>query len=362
VRVDRLRAVDFRPYAALDVALHPGVTAVVGENGAGKTSLLEALHFGCTGFSPRTSAEAHCVRVGATALRVEIEGEAGGRPFASGVGFQPGAPKRIRVDGVAVRSAERLAERFSCLVFLPDRLALVKRAASVRRAYLDRAVTRLEPRLAEPQAVYARALLQRNALLRRIRAGVAPLAALEPWDDQVAVAGAEVTRARRRLCERLAPLYTERLVELGGARDAVSLQYRPRGDEDAVVLRALLASRRDADVARGATTVGPHLDDVALAERARDVRAYGSQGEQRTAVLALLLAEAALHLRDRGEQPVLLLDDVLSELDARRRGLLVDVVRAHGQAVITATEASHLPSPADRTLEVAGGEAHELAA
>jgi len=361
VRVDRLSAVDFRCYVEVEVELDPSVTAIVGENGAGKTSLLEALHVACTGSSPRTSIEAHCIRTGATSLRVEVDGEAGGQSRRVSVGFAPGVPKRIRVDGVLLRSAADLATRFPCLVFLPDRLALVKRAASVRRAYLDSAVARLEPTLAVVQSDYARALLQRNALLRRIRAGVAAAAALEPWDEIAAVAGARITGARRALCERLAPLYAERLLALGGASDAVALQYVSRGDEDAAVLLRLLAGGRGRDIERCVTGVGPHLDDVLFAERARDVRSYGSQGEQRTAVLALLLAEAALLARERGEWPVLLLDDVLSELDVRRRTLLIEAVRHHGQAVVTTTEAAHLPAPAGRTILVAGGGARVVA-
>jgi DNA replication and repair protein RecF len=355
LRVRAVHAVSFRLYARLDAGLADGLTAVVGANGAGKTSLLEAVHFGCTGYSSRTSAEAQCVREGDELLRVEVEGVSAGRPCRTAVGFRPGEPKRVVVDGAPARSVEALAERWACLVFTPDRLALVKRSAAVRRAYLDRAVARIDPPAARASGGYARALAQRNALLRRVRAGAAPPAALDPWDEQAASLGAEITAARRRLCERLAPLFRERVGRLGGRNDEAWLRYLPRGDEDPAAALAALRAGRRRDVERAVTGSGPHLDDVLLAESARAVRAYGSQGEQRTAVLALLLAEATVLRETRGEPPVLLLDDVLSELDERRRRLLLDAVREHGQTVVTTADPRDLPEPPDRVLEVAAG-------
>ncbi len=197
-----------------------------------------------------------------------------------------------------------------------------------------------------------RALAQRNALLRRIRAGVADAAGLDVWDEQLADQGAALIAARARLCTRLAAPFAAHLEALGGRAGAI-LEYRPRVAADD--LAAALAERRERDITRAATSAGPHLDDVVLHEQARELRSFGSQGEQRTAVLALLLAEATLVTELRGEPPVLLLDDVLSELDVERRARLQQAVRGIGQAIVTTTEAAHLPEPADRVLVVGRG-------
>ncbi len=354
MRVDRLRAVSFRCYESLDAALAPGTTLVVGPNGAGKTSLLEALHVALQGSSPRTSSDTRCIRAGAAFLRVAAAGEQAGRPASTSVASAPGEPRRITIDGAPARSAESLLERWACVVFLPERLDVVKRAPALRRAYVDRAVARLWPAFARTAAVYASALEQRTALLRRIRAGHAAPPALDPWDEQLAQAGAVVNAARRRFCERSEPLFRERLGQLGGRGGDAALSYRSDWPDSPQGLLAALAERRPRDLERLTTSAGPHLDDVELREQGRELRAFGSQGEQRTAVLALLLAEAALLAETRGAPPVLLLDDVLSELDAARRARLLELLPAHGQAIVTATEADGADG-ADRVLQVLDG-------
>ncbi len=355
MRVERVRAASFRCYDRLDVEFAPALTAVVGRNGAGKTSLVEAVHFGCMGYSPRTTQEARCVRAGAELLRVEVDGTAVGVPLRTAVGFRPGEPKRITVDGAPVRSVDRLGERWACLVFTPDHLALVKRAPAVRRAYLDRALGRLVPGYARTAADYGRALAQRGALLRRIRAGGVAPAALDPWDAQLASTGTELVRCRRTVVTRLAPRFRDRVGLLGGAREDAVLDYVTASPDTPEALLEALRSRRARDVERAVTGIGPHLDDVSLSERAREVRDFGSQGEQRTAVLALLLAEADLLAEARGAPPILLLDDVLSELDEERRTRLLDAVRAHGQTVLTTADPRDLPVAPDRLLTVEDG-------
>src|SRR5262249_48339943 len=159
-------------------------TAVVGPNGSGKTSLIEALHFGCLGWSPRTADEARVVRDGASVTRVEVAGAAAGAAFEVSLGFQPHMPKRIVLDGARQRSAEGLAARFALLGFTPDRLAVVKGAPAIRRAFLDRAVARLWPRFGRIAADYSQVLQQRNHLLRRIRSGASSRDSLAAWNAQ----------------------------------------------------------------------------------------------------------------------------------------------------------------------------------
>jgi DNA replication and repair protein RecF len=211
------------------------------------------------------------------------------------------------------------------------------------------------PLFAAPAADYARALAQRNHLLRRIRAGASPAEALDPWDATLAREGALLARARAELAERLAAPMAEALERLGGDPGDAPLRYLPHTEPDAAALAAALAARRSRDVERAATGAGPHLDDFALADGGRDLRRFGSQGEQRRALLALILAEAELLAAERGELPLLLLDDVTSEFDARRRGLLLDALDRFPQAILTTTDDAELEARADATVRVRAG-------
>ena len=361
MRIDRVRATSFRCYAELDCALAPGLTAVVGPNGAGKTSLIEAAHFGCLGWTPRTSDDARVVADGAALTRVTVDVQDGRGPAEVAVGFQPRMPKRITVDGVRRPSADRLAERFVVLVFTPDRLALVKGAPALRRSYLDRAVARLWPRFGQTAAEYARVLSQRNHLLRRIRAGQSSRESLAAWDAQVAQHGAEVAAARLRLVERLAPTFGEQLEAIGGDRAVqprvpTARAGRRRGHR----WRARAAPARD--IERATTGAGPHRDDLALAASGRDVRAFGSQGEQRTALLALSWPRRTCIREVREETPVLLLDDVASELDGDRRRRLLEAVAARGQGVLTTTDAGPLAAYVEAVIAVDAGHVRPSAA
>ena len=341
--VRRLRVRDFRTYESADVALGAGLTVVHGRNGAGKTNLLEALYFGCTGRSCRTNDERRIVRFGQPAARVEVEVEGRDGDHALSVGFQPGEPKRIRVDGVAVEALGEHPSRPLVSVFLPDRLELIKGPPSLRRAHLDQLVVALWPARAATRRSYSQALAQRNALLARVRAGHASRDALATWDAELARHGIALRDDRAAAVSAVAPAVTTIAADLGLA-GAVELRYRPRSSAaDADGLAAELAERGDTDLERGFTTHGPHRDDLALMRDGRDLRLYGSQGEQRLALLALLLAERSVLEAERGAPPLMLLDDVMSELDADRRGRHVERLRGGGQAIVTTTDLAHVP-------------------
>jgi DNA replication and repair protein RecF len=323
----------------------------VGPNGAGKTNLLESLHMAAQGFSPRTRVDAQVIRFGEQGARVAVEGEHGGSPVAVEVTLRLGDAKRARLNGAPLRAAEELRSRLPTLVFTPDRLAVVKGGPAVRRAYFDRALGRLFPSRAAAPTEYAAALAQRNGGLRRLAAGHSTQEALEPWTHRIAELGTELVAARRELIEVLSPAFAEIAAEL--RLGAGELRY---AGEDPTA--AELERRLEQDLARGSTGLGPHLHDIAVTAGGRDLRSFGSQGEQRLAVLSLLLAEAEL-LAQRGEpSPLLLLDDVLSELDPERRSILAGRLRqAGGQALLTATTAEALPVPPDELVEVRPGEA-----
>jgi DNA replication and repair protein RecF len=344
MRVLRLTVRDFRGYHESTAALGDGLTVITGPNGAGKTNLLEALYFGCTGRSCRTSNEREVVRFGQRATRVVVaaEGEDGAHELS--VGFSPGEPKRMRVDGAAVERLVEVSERPLVSVFLPDRLELIKGAPSLRRAHLDQLVGALWPARVATRRAYAQSLAQRNALIARIRVGAGSRNSLHSWDAQLARHGLALMADRRAAVDAVVEPFARWCADLGLSGDP-ALRYRPRSKAStADELAAELRERIDGDLERGFTGHGPHRDDLVATREGRELRAYGSQGQQRLALLALLLAERDALAAHRQSPPLLLLDDVMSELDRQRRRALVDLLRAGGgQSIITATDLDQVP-------------------
>ena len=322
----------------------------VGENGAGKTNLLESLHVGTQGFSPRSRNDAQLVRFGTEAARIELAGARGASRLEIEVTLRPGDAKKAKLNGAPLRAAEQLRSEVSTLVFTPDRLVVVKGGPAARRAYFDRVLGRLYPARTALPAEYGAAVAQRNAALRRVAIGASSRDAVSPWTEQAAVLGADLVAARGETIAALGPAFGERADELGLPEGTLRYEAVPPTSE-------ALEERFDADLERGTTGLGPHLDDIEILAGDRDLRRFGSQGEQRMAVLSLILAEAAL-LTERGPAPpLLLLDDVLSELDEGRRQALARQLEGPGQTLITATGASALPVEPAQLVQVTPGAA-----
>ena len=321
---------------------------VTGPNGSGKTNLVEAIHLAAQGFSFRTRADAQLVRSGCDEGLVRVEGDHAGAAVVAEARVGTRTPKRLVLNGAPLQSAEELRRRVHALVFTPDRLAVVKGGPAARRAYLDRSLGRLLPARADAPAEYGTALGQRNAGLRRVALGVSSREALVPWTARVAETGAALTEARGRAIDLLAGPFAERAGELGLEDARLELVGEP-------ATIATLDARLDRDLERGFTGLGPHLDEIRVLAGTRDLRTFGSQGEQRMAVLALVLAEAELLAGHEGVPPLLLLDDALSELDAARRRILSERVGVLGQAIVTATGAEALPLAPAQLLEVTPG-------
>lgn len=353
---------DFRCHSVMEFRPGEGINVLLGGNGSGKTSLLEGIGFLATLRSFRRAPDASVVRAGqdSAVMRGRFGGEAG----ALEVGLEiPGRGRqRVLVDGKRATGRAEVAERVALVAFLPDDLDLVKRGPVYRREYVDDLVVQLWPAAAADQREYERALRQRNALLRREGRG-APPATLAVWDDRLCVLGATVVRRRLDALEAVGPSLGSFWGEVGETGESIEWCYVAAGlgglDKDSPAaaltegLAAALAAARGEDLERRTTTVGPHRDEVSLFLEGRDLRTRASQGEQRTAALALRVAAFDLLAERRRSAPVLVLDDVFSELDASRRARLVERL-PRGQVFISSTHREDVPV-AGMSWEVAPG-------
>jgi DNA replication and repair protein RecF len=348
VRVVSVSLRDFRTYARAEAHLGEGLTVLHGPNGAGKSNLLEAIYFGCTGHALRTRNERELVRFGQQAARVSVTVHDGSEHHELMVGYGIGAGeersvKRMSCDGASVERLLDVETRPLLGVFVPDRLELLKGSPAPRRAHLDRLVAALWPPRTATRRAYARALAQRNALLAGIRAGRASRSTLPTWDGELARHAIALRKDRERVVELLREPFAARSTQLGLSGEAL-VRYRPRSRAtDVEEFVAELGERLPGELERGYSSHGPHRDELVFVRDGRELRSYGSQGELRLALLALLLAERSVLAERRGRTPLLLLDDVMSELDAQRRELLAHELADGGQSVIATTDLTHVP-------------------
>jgi DNA replication and repair protein RecF len=343
-----LRLESFRGYARLEAVFATGPQLVWGPNAAGKTSLLEAIALLAWGHSHRSTTDPELIRWGDDVARVEgaLVGDrlevALVRPGS--VAAASGARKRIRVNGVA-RRASALGDHLRVVLFAPEDMLLVVGSPALRRATIDRLAAGLWPAYGDALATYGRALQQRNSLLRLIREEAATREELRYWDEPFLASGAEVVAGRHRLLGDLATPLAAAHAEIAPeeAREAaLGLRYLTNapagpdeGPRDALARR--LAETAEKEVWNGTTLIGPHRDDVAFELAGRDLAGFASRGQQRTAILALKLAELDLLAARDGRPPLLLLDDVFSELDPARRSHLVRRIASLPQAFVTTT-------------------------
>lgn len=352
MRVASVEAAPLRSLSALRIELPPGVTSLIGPNGAGKTNLLEALYFALTGRSFRTADRRDLIPFGEALARAEavIDDDDGtSRTLLASVSRSEG--RRHLLDGSPADAATIARHRPPVAVFSPDRLALIKGAPGERRAHLDGFLAARWPARSGLRQRYGQALAQRNALLSRIQAGLGAAADLEVWDAAFAEAAEALSAARSDAVAELAGPFAEAAAELG-LEGPASLEYAPRASLAAAEIRAGLGERREADLRLGRSSWGPHLDELKISAASRSLRRFGSQGEQRAALLALIFAERETLTEARRTTPLLLLDDVMSELDPDRRERLVERLGRGGQTLITAAATDSIP-PAARENAIA---------
>jgi DNA replication and repair protein RecF len=338
----------FRNLADSRTEIGAGIVVVHGPNGAGKTNLLEAVYFGLTGGSFRAGNDRDLIRFGEQGARVELELSEGERLLAA---LDRSGERRHLLSGRPL--AGDAAGRPLVSVFHPDRLQLVKGAPAHRRAHLDRLCAAVWPARADLRRRFGRTLAQRNALVARVRAGLASADALPSWDERLAAEAEPLIEARAEAVQALVAPFAGLTSRLG--LPEASISYRPRAAADRAELAEELARRRAEDLGRAYTSYGPQLDEVELRLDGRQLRRFGSQGQQRLALLTLLFAERSVLIAAGRPAPLMLLDDVMSELDPAHRELLVSLLGDGGQSVITATEAEHVPSASALPIGVSEG-------
>ena len=369
--VRRVELTDFRSYERVAVDLDPGVSVLVGQNGMGKTNLIEALGYVATLDSHRVATDAPLVRSGASSAVIRCALVHDGRELLVELEIVPGKANRARLNRSPVRRPREILGALRMVLFAPEDLELVRGDPAVRRRYLDDLLVARQPRYAGVRADYDRVIKQRNALLRtayltRKVGGTRgqDLSTLAVWDQHLAHHGAELLAGRLELTAALGPHLTKAYDAVAAGRSAASISYASPLGEDlapdrAALEQALLASladRRTAEIERGVTLVGPHRDDLTLALGDLPAKGYASHGESWSYALALRLAAYDL-LRADGIEPVLVLDDVFAELDAGRRERLAELVSGASQVLVTCAVDADVPAALRGAhYEVAGGE------
>lgn len=392
--IEQLSLREFRNYRRLDVALPRGLLLFVGGNAQGKSNLLEAIYLLATTRSLRAGSEGELVnweaaretpavaRLVGTARRrdrsVQVEVSITSRPTSADARGGPlgrlPVSKRLRVNGIARRASDTVGQ-MTAVLFTTHDIDLVGGAPAVRRRYLDITLSQVDPAYLRALQRYGKVVVQRNALLRRIQEGAATFDQLWFWDEEMAREGGYIAGSRGRAVAALSPLARETHLTLSGGDEKLSLVYQPQltrawdgervaaasSDEVASALLQALTSGRQRDVAAGVSLTGPHRDDLLFLLNGMPAAAFASRGQQRTAALALRLAEARFLLERGGEYPILLLDDVLSELDESRRNRIMAAASKFEQVLITSVDADRFDRTSARLYRVAAGQVEPLA-
>lgn len=367
MKLQSLQLYDFRNYETASVSFHPGVNLIVGENAQGKTNLLEAVFYLSTGKSFRTARNQELIRFGAEFADLSCTLFSGGREQSlRAVLFSGRRPRQLYIGGVKQRSAAGLSGVLTTVLFCPDDLLILKSGSSGRRKILDTALCQLRPGYAQALAEYQKLYDSKSRILKDYHDAPSLLEPLPEFNYRMAQVGAVVIAYRAKFLRELSKQARLYHAEFSGGREELSLVYQtvstvtdPFADKKTIFQQLLdhQQAHYRAEMDSGQCLSGPHKDDFETLLGERSVKAYGSQGQTRTAAISLKLAERELFRADTGEEPVLLLDDVLSELDARRQDFVLNQIRS-GQVLITCCEPERITNIGKRIF-VEGGQIRE---
>lgn len=356
---------NFRNYPSLELEWAPGTNIITGANAQGKSNLLEAVNYLSTGASFRGSKDNDLVRWGQNYFYAEGQVAKNGGSFSVSAGFTREGKKVVKVNGNPRKKLSDFIGVLHTVTFSPEDLDIVKSSPARRRKFLDGEMVQLFPPYLHLLWQYQKIVIQRNNLLKEIAEGKSKESLLSVWDDQLVDTGSRIIKKRMDVLRKLSPLarLMHRKITAGG--EELEIIYLGMAEEEIIKAASpeemktlfaekIILSRRD-ELNRRLTLFGPHRDDFRLLINGIDSHKFGSQGQQRTVALSLKLAELELMKAETGEYPVLLLDDVLSELDERRREHLLTVVGKRVQTFITATDVDFDLVDAQLKLEISGG-------
>ena len=351
--VESIELKNYRSYEELHIDLSPGTNILYGDNAQGKTNVLESIYLCCTSKSHRGSKDRDIIRFSQEESHIKLQIRRGNVPCRIDMHLKKNKPKGIAINGIPLRRASELFGVANVVFFSPEDLNLIKNGPSERRRFIDMELCQLSQVYVHSLVQYNRALMQRNKLLKELSFHPEYEDTLDIWDEQLIRYGREVMEQRRSFLAQMDAIVHEIHGNLSGGREDMKLIYAPDTREED--LEQAFKKNRPQDIKQKTTLSGPHRDDMNLMIGGVDVRRFGSQGQQRTAALSLKLSELELMQRISRDNPVLLLDDVLSELDGHRQNQLLSTIR-HIQTIITCTGLDEFVNnrfPIDRIFKVA---------
>ena len=347
MRIESITLKNFRNYTQANIRPCEGVTVLAGANAQGKTNVLEAIHLCCTGRSHRTPRDKEMIRSGQDECYVKVCGIRSDGSHEVEVAISQLGRRRVKVNGAQVSRSGEMLGHINGVLFSPEDLRMIKDGPAERRRFIDMELSQLRPRYYYSLQRYNRALKQRAALLKDIFLGAQTEVSLDPWDSALAFTGSEIMHLRKWFIDKLQIFASEVHTDVSGGNERLELTYEPSArllsvpEETRNAYLNELISRRPSDIKRQVTSLGVHRDDMGVFINGDDARYFASQGQVRTCALSLKLSEIELMREDTGEAPVLMLDDVMSELDPERRRQLVK--RLSGvQTIITCTDREDL--------------------
>lgn len=332
--IESIELKNYRNYEELHMELNQGTNILYGDNAQGKTNVLESVYVCCTSKSHRSAKDRDIIRFGQDESHIKLQIRKNNIPCRIDMHLKKNKTKGIAVDGIPIRKASQLFGLVNVVFFSPEDLNIIKNGPSERRRFIDMELCQLDKVYVHSLVQYNKVLLQRNKLLKELGFHPEYEATLDVWDEQLVRFGKEVIKARRAFIDQLGDIIKELHTKLSGGKENIEVIYDPDTEEEE--LEAAVRKSRQQDMKQKTTLAGPHRDDISFVVNGIDIRRFGSQGQQRTAALSLKLSELELVKKISRDDPVLLLDDVLSELDSSRQNQLLDAIQDI-QTMITCT-------------------------